>query len=72
MSSELLCLGYTQSNTVDVHVRGSVLHLSAIFLQRLLAIVVVQSSRGQAATRLLKSRTRSRELVTTRPPSSLR
>jgi len=29
MSSELLCLGYTQSNTVDVHVRGSVLHLSA-------------------------------------------
>ena len=38
MSSELLCLGYSQSNTVDVHVHGSVLHLSAFcLLQRLLA-----------------------------------
>ena len=28
MSSELLCLGYYQSNTVDVHVRGPYASLS--------------------------------------------
>ena len=60
MSSELLCLGYTQSNTVDVHVRGSVLHLSA-FLRRLLAKLVGPVCRGREATRLLEVETRNRE-----------
>jgi hypothetical protein len=72
MSSELLCLGYTQSNTVDVHVRGSVLHLAAL-LWCLLAHILMKSRRVMSidsASRSVKDEVENPE--TAHCPSSLR